>query len=355
MELIHGGDIEGYRRAYGGEAVDFSANCNPLGLPPGVHNAVCAAAAACDRYPDPLCRSLTETLAEHEGLPAEWLLCGAGAADLIFRAALALRPQKALVLAPCFAEYELALTLTGAQVERYFLLPENGFALTESVLEFLDHAIDTFFLGNPNNPTGLTVPPSLLARIAEHCAARGITLVVDECFNGFLDQPQAHSLRRRLDRQPNLLILDAFTKLYGMAGLRLGYCLTADRDLLENMRQAGQPWAVSAPAQAAGLAALEAKQYLDESRNLVRAERAFLKQELRALGVTMLYGEANFIFFYSPLPRLTARLRERGILIRDCGNYAGLQTGYYRIAVRSRPDNLRLLAALRELGDMPDA
>ena len=116
--LTHGGDWMGYREQFGRDALDFSANVSPLGLPKGVADAITAALPQADRYPDPLCRTLRAALSEAEGLPADQILCGNGAADLIFRLALAVKPRRALVTAPTFAEYATALETVGCTVER---------------------------------------------------------------------------------------------------------------------------------------------------------------------------------------------------------------------------------------------
>lgn len=352
--LIHGGDIEGYKLEYGGEPLDFSASCNPLGIPKSVPPAIYDAALRADRYPDPLCRRLRAALSEKIGVPAPYILCGNGAADLIFRLALARKPKKALVTAPTFAEYALALETAGCAALRHTLFEEEGFALTESILGRVTPELDMLFICNPNNPTGLTVAPDLLIRILDACEKNGTLLVVDECFNGFLDEPEKHSLKSKLPDYNNLLILDAFTKLYGMAGVRLGYCMTMNGALLDDMRNAGQPWAVSSLAQAAGLAALREDAYVSEARALVKAERAFLISALNRLNIRVLGGEANYIFFRCEVPDLAKKLRERGILIRDCGNFAGLTDGYYRIAVRTREENVRLIKALGALVNSED-
>ena len=107
-QLVHGGDWAGYRAQFGRDALDFSANVSPLGLPEGVAKAITAALPTADRYPDPLCRELQAKLALHEGVPADHILCGNGAADLIFRLVRAKKPRRALVTAPTFAEYAAA-------------------------------------------------------------------------------------------------------------------------------------------------------------------------------------------------------------------------------------------------------
>ena len=146
MKLVHGGDWAGYRAEFGRDALDFSANVSPLGLPAGVAAAITAALPMADCYPDPLCRDLRTALAEAEGVPAEQILCGNGAADLIFRLALALRPRRALLPAPTFAEYAAALDAVGCTVQRVFLQEENDFAVTDDFVDAVTDDIDAVFL-----------------------------------------------------------------------------------------------------------------------------------------------------------------------------------------------------------------
>ena len=165
MELTHGGDWAGYAAQYGGMPLDFSANVSPLGLPQGVRQAVARALDGADRYPDPLCRALRKKLSGTLGVPPQSILCGNGAADLIFRLALAEKPKRALVTAPTFAEYEQALVVAGCTADRFFLREEEGFAVTEALLERIEPGLDILFLCEPNNPTGRTTPRALLLRI----------------------------------------------------------------------------------------------------------------------------------------------------------------------------------------------
>jgi threonine-phosphate decarboxylase len=349
MALIHGGDTEGYRLEYGRLPLDFSANCNPLGVPEAVQEAICNAAAYADTYCDPLCRELCCALSQHLNILPEQILCGNGAADLIYRLALALKPKTALITIPTFAEYELALATVDCRVKKHKLEQAAGFRVTERILEDIKQGVEILFLCNPNNPTGLTVDIGLLECILKVCKNKGTLLVVDECFNGFLAEPQKHSLINKLVENDNLMIIDAFTKLYGMAGVRLGYCLCNNKVLLEKMSAAGQPWAVSALAQAAGIVALQENAYIGDSRKLIQTEKDFLLEGLQAFDIKVQGSEANYIFFYSKITNLAEKLCNWGILIRDCSNYEGLCSGYYRIAVRRHDENMRLLAALEEL------
>lgn len=349
MELSHGGDWAGYEREHGLPLLDFSANISPLGVPEKVKRAAIQALDKAERYPDPLCRELREKLSKRHGVPADWILCGNGASDLIYRLALAKRPKTAMVTAPAFSEYENALNLCGCCVRRFPLRWENQFAVTDDILPAIVPSLDIMFLCEPNNPTGRTTDRRLLVRVPERCAASGTLLVVDECFNDLLDNPAERSLINLLPRFSNLLILRAFTKSHGMAGLRLGYALCRDVELLDRTQQSGPPWAVSGPAQAAGAAALGEDSYLSKLRRLIQQERPRLAAGLEALDCRVCPGEANYLLFFSPEPNLGELLRERGVLLRDCSNYHGLGPGWYRAAVRTKEENQALLRVMREV------
>ena len=347
-QLTHGGDWAGYRAEFGRDPLDFSANVSPLGLPEGVARAITAALPTADRYPDPLCRELRAKLALHEGVPAEQILCGNGAADLIFRLVWAVKPHKALVTAPTFAEYASALDTVGCEVKRFFLDETNDFAPTDALVDAVDESIDMVFLCQPNNPTGQITPPELVQRLVRRCADCGAVLVVDECFLDFLHQRDALTAKPLLQTAPNLVILKAFTKLYAMAGVRLGYALCANTALLAKMQAAGQPWGVSSLAQAAGAAALRETAYADAVRALIADQRPKLAAGLRALGLQVIEGSANYLLFRAP-ETLGAALQQRGVCLSSCGNYPGLSAGWYRTAVRTGPENEQLLKLLAEV------
>lgn len=351
VQLIHGGDIYTEReKGRGGDLLDFSANINPLGLPESVKRAVAEGLSDTAHYPDPLCRELIAALAEHEGVKGEQLVCGNGAADLIFRLVVAKMPYKALVCSPTFAEYEKCLESVGAVVRRHALTAEKGFCLDESILFELNESVDMLFLCNPNNPTGQLIGRELLTAILKRCREAGILLVLDECFCDFVEDRESYTMKGFVEEYDNLFILRAFTKNYAMPGLRLGYGICGNETLLNVLRETGQPWSVSLPAQLAGVQALREKEYLCRARELVFRQRQRLTQELRALGFTVYPPGANYIFFrlgpgYSA-DGFRERLLEKGIMVRSCGNYCGLSEEYFRIAVKTEQENDRLLAAL---------
>lgn len=348
VPLVHGGDWAGYLEEYGSQPLDFSANVSPLGVPCSVKKAIVSAAQSIDRYPDPLCRCLCRKLSAYEQVPECYILCGNGAADVIFRAVMARKPKKALITAPSFSEYEAALIACGCQVEYHFLHEENDFRLDDSFLQSIVPGIDMVFLCEPNNPTGISSPREFLLRVAEKCRDRGALFILDECFSDFLEEPRKHTLKNALTEFPNMVILKAFTKLYAMAGVRLGYALCADSKLVQRMREAGQPWAVSSLAQAAGEAALEETDYVRKVREVVAQERPWMIEQLINLGFRVVPGEANYLLFRCSVP-LIQPLRQKGILLRSCSNYYGLDQTWYRTAVRTHEENIRLIQALNEV------
>ena len=339
----HGGDV--YRNRV---RLDFSANVNPLGTPPEVVRAVAESAARLAAYPDPYCGRLREKLAEVHGVDAGDVVCGNGAAELIFQFAAALRPRRALLPVPSFSEYEAALASVGCETAFFPLSRADGFAVTEALLPEITEETDALVLCTPNNPTGRSVAPELLQTILARCRDTGTWLLLDECFLDLTDAGAENSVIPALTESDRCFVLRAFTKLYGMAGVRLGYGVCRDRGFLETLCRTAQPWNVSAPAQAAGEAALGCRDFVARTLALIAEEKAYLLRELRALGVGVLPGEANFLML-SGVPGLYDRLLERGILIRSCANYRGLEEGDCRIAVRTHAENELLIAALREV------
>ena len=343
MEYGHGGDIYTYR-----DMLDFSVNVNPLGLSRKVIEAAKKGVERAAQYPDSRCRELRAALSEKMGIPGECFIFGNGAADLFFSLVLAEKPKRAVIPVPAFSEYAHALRTVGCRIEEYVLRREEQFTLTEDFLECLTPETDIVFLCSPSNPAGQVIPRELLCRIADRCEAARIRLVVDECFIDFLPEPPEFTMERMSEQYSCLFVVQAFTKIHAIPGLRLGYGITSDLELLERIQQVRQPWSVSTPAQAAGLAALQDSDRVQAARELVCSERRRMEKELREAGVEVIPSKANFILMYSPYD-LFSLLKDRGILIRDCSNYSGLRKGWYRTAVRRKEENDRLLEAIRQI------
>lgn len=337
----HGGDI--YE---GGIRLDFSANTNPLGMPESVKEAAVSSLEHADRYPDPYARELISAISAYHDVPSGYVLAGAGAAEMIYSYCQEGSFKKALMTAPTFSEYSMALDKTGCDIEWHYLDEKDGFTLNDGIISHIMEAKpDAVFICNPNNPTGKLADHELMLDIVGITADTGAKLFVDECF---IELAGGKSLTEFLRSCPHLTILRAFTKNYGMAGLRLGYVLSSDSGYLKGMSERVQPWNISTPAQAAGAAALKEKDFLKKSVELIGSERVKLQEELTKLGLTVVGSDVNYILFKGPLD-LYDRMKEQRILIRNCDNYEGLGPGWYRIAVKLPDENTELLRTIKEV------
>lgn len=341
MKNVHGGDIYSYKNI-----LDFSANINPFGTPESVMDAIKEASASVAAYPDLFCRKLRSEIAGREGIEADKIICGNGAADLIYRFIFAVKPKKAMVLAPSFSEYEQALKTVDCEIV-YYELDKKTFQLTPEFLHAITSEIDLLCLCTPNNPTGLAIAPWLLTKIIKKCKEKDIYLLLDECFYDFLEKESAYIPYRDREVYPKLFTLRAFTKMYGLAGVRLGYGFCEDEKLIEQMYFCGPPWNVSGIAQAAGLAALREEALPAKTREYIACQKNYLYKEFDRLGITYWRSDANYIFFCAE-PGLKEKMIDCGVLIRDCSNYRGLTEGYYRIAVKRQEENMQFLKALRK-------
>lgn len=385
MPYTHGGDI------YGDAAVelDFSVNTNRLGMPQAVRDAVMASAAAWEQYPDALCRKLRRAAAafyEADGtpIPEDWLVFGNGASDILYAVVSAIRPKQAILLAPGFSEYEQALRMCGCEIRWLHLKEENGFSLESAREELYAMLFDgsgdaskiasvptlsskrenvwekILILGNPNNPTGRAISATELERLAEVCRETHTWLMLDECFQWFLDTRREGSFVGNLLNGvgDHVILLNALTKICSMAGLRLGYGIIPNAGLRECLEKFRQPWSVSAPAQAGGVAAFaeladhSEGNLLEWTVKFLQAERPRLAEKLEELGFIVYPSQTNYLLFRSPdedSRDYKQGCLEHGILIRACENFEGLNRHYYRVAVRNRGENERLINILKEV------
>ena len=350
-----------YIYAHGGNAafehgktdiLDLSASINPLGMPVGVAEAIARAAADCVRYPDSLSTALREKIAQFENVNPDWIFCGNGASDVIFRLPPTLQAAKVLVIAPSFSDYERSARAYGSEIIRYALSAADGFNLDDGFAETaLAEKPGLTFLCNPNNPTGVLTGVNLIERLLECCNQNGAYVAVDECFLDFAENAGGLTSKNLLESHRNLIIIKAFTKTFALPGIRLGYAICADAALIDGLRSHGADWPVSALAQAAGAAALDgANEYIRRTASFVSAERTAIVKELSELGLTVFGSKANYIFIRNPYAfDLCGELDKYGIRIRSCVNFHGLDRSYYRIAVSTSENNARLLSSLTEI------
>lgn len=342
--LVHGGDIYSHQKPM----IDFSANINPLGMPSMVKQAIIDNIDSYECYPDPLNRELIRAISEHDNVGEEHIVCGNGAADVIFRIALALKPKRALILAPTFAEYEQALAVVDSKVDYYILKEINGFEIQKDILDQINSVYDIVFICNPNNPTGLPIKASFMLEIAKRCKQQNVTLVIDECFTEFLDNEQDYSVMDKIETLDNVIILKAFTKIYAMAGIRLGYAVCGNIDVASEITHTLQPWSVSTIASKCGVAALKQGEFVEQTKEYIKNARTILIKGLEELGFTVYESKVNYVFFRTDIDIINP-LVQKGILVRSCKNYNYLDDRYYRVAVKTIKDNEYLLSCLKEI------
>ncbi|MDO5128003.1 MAG: histidinol-phosphate transaminase [Eubacteriales bacterium] len=333
-KLIHGGDVYRNRVAY-----DFSVNINPLGMPEQSMQAAMDAILQANQYPDPIGEQLCEAISYHKHIKKEQIVLGNGAAELLYALCFALRPKKVLTVAPTFQEYEAAVHASGGEILYYYLNEKNEYAIDDKFVEQIAGDIDLVILCNPNNPTGSLADAELVRRIIVQCEKQHVKLCMDECFLEFVREGSERTYLKT-DCPRHVIVLRAFTKIYAMAGLRLGYMYMTDDSLRDKIRSMLQPWNTSIPAQRAGIFALCEEGYLEKTISLIEAERDYLTRQLASMGAYVYHSDANYLLIRLDIEcNLVKELLEKGILIRDCSMFQGLGKGYYRIAIRSHSEN----------------
>lgn len=341
---MHGGDIYSVKVKY-----DFSVNVNPLGIPKKARTAGKKALKNAVHYPDQKCPGLRKSLSEKLGVSEDSICFGNGASELISAFVRASKAKAALLLAPSFSGYKAALESSEVQAEYYFLDEKNGFAFSEHDAENLKSRIlskkyGILIMTTPNNPNGKLIPPNYIEEIALACEKSGTRILIDECFMALSGKD--FSFIKKIGKFRNSAVLRAFTKTFALPGVRLGY-LVSQNETVEKVQRQLPEWNVSNIAQEIGLACILEEKYLLRAVRLIEKERKFLSEKLRDFGFKVFDSDVNFILFKSDrIFDLKERLLEKKILIRDCSDYKGLKKGFYRIAVKSRSENRKLVSAL---------
>ncbi len=328
--------------------VDFSANLNPLGPPVSVMQAIQQALPRIVDYPDPLGQDVLSALAKKWALPESHFLLGNGAAELIFLAMRLIRPRRVATVAPAFREYEQAARVEGAEIVRVPLTAETGFAVEPEPLMRVLHEVDMLVLANPNNPTGRCVEPAILDRLLAAAKEMDKWLLVDEAFLDFLPDDETRSLISQVPVADKLVVIRSLTKFFAIPGIRIGYVAAAEQ-AIPKMRELQIPWSVNTLAQAAAAAGLADADFQRSTIEWLQIEREYLAQRLRDKGYRVVPSDANFLLVQRDdveIGKWWPKLAAKGLFVRDCRSFAGLDGTYFRIAVRTRAENQRLLDAL---------
>ncbi len=364
MQETHGGNIytlSGKLRLNEKNIIDFSASINPLGVPKAVISALRDSIRYLYNYPDPDAKRLRLQIAKQHKINPESIICGNGSTELICLAARALRPERVLIPAPTFSEYERACRMScKLRVKSYELKEGNNFDIHTD--EFITHMkgdlnsklqtsnsklkCDMAFLCNPNNPTGRALKKADVIKIADASRKLKCYLVVDEAFIDFMPE---ESVIKEVGKNPYLIVLRSLAKFYALSGLRIGYGVFP-LNITETIKEHKEPWTVNTLAQTAGITAFKDIAYKKKTFRVIKQEKDFLEKEFKRLEISYIPSEANYYLLrLNNAKKIISALRNKGILVRDCSNFKGLDGKYMRVAVKSRKDNILLLNYLEQL------
>ncbi|RAV68310.1 hypothetical protein DBT42_01195 [Aerococcus urinae] len=343
------------------QALDFSANINPLGLPQAFKEAIVSHLDQLDRYPDYNYRDLRQALADFYQVSDDHLLVGNGAAELIDLLAFAL-PYPMVTIEPCFNEYAASAKKYQRPHWPYLTQAENDFTLDlEDFWPWLDshrkqeadqeagNRAFSVWLCQPNNPTGSLYEFNLLRDLLKGISDRGGYLVVDESFIDFLPDQDNYSLLGQVEREEKLVIIRSLTKFYAMPALRLGVAMTSKQTLLDDLKAAQLTWSVNGLAEVCGQKMPDLTPYRQASLNYLAAAKKELQAGLESFPALKVFpSAANFFLIQGPKD-LAQNLLEKGIVLRQTADFKGLGPGYYRLAVRTKEENQALLQALADI------
>ncbi len=333
------------------DLLDFSVNLNPLGPPEIVQQSWDSLFFRIENYPGINGRGVSKFYEARFGIPPKNCLPGNGSTELIYLIPRSLSFKKALVIIPSYHDYVRSCLLAGIKVSTLSLLEEDGFAPLpmEALFKALEQ-VDCLWLGRPNNPTATLFPRKDIMELLERFPEK--LFIVDEAFVQFLREWERESLLF-LEPRPNLIVLHSLTKFYAIAGLRLG-AVVSHEAIISRLRKYKEPWTVNGIAESVARLLIKCRAYEQRTREQVAEERKRLWEVLDALDNVIVYpAGANFLLckWLGPggLDPLMAGLLERGLYVRDCRNFPGLEDNFFRIGLKGARENDQLLDALREI------
>ena len=351
---VHGGNIEEIARKYNfdsSEIIDFSANINPVGLNENVKTAMINAIDKVVKYPDITYFDLRNSIGEFEKIDTNNITLGNGAAEVIFNIVRALKPQKALLPAPTFSEYEEAVLSIDGDIAYYNLKEENNFKLDNKFIEAIKDDIDIVFICNPNNPTGVLTTQEFIREVLDKALITNTIVVIDESFLDFIKPNELYLSNNLLIDYRNLIIVKSLTKFFAIPGARIGYGLCSNNEIMHKINKVIVPWSVNIMASEAIIQGLKEKDYIEKSIVYVKNEKEYLYRALKEINSLKVFEPSvNFIMFKLLIDLdLKSQLIKRKILIRSCNNYIGLNNSFYRVAVRTRKENEKLISELQKI------
>jgi threonine-phosphate decarboxylase len=339
--------------------IDFSSNINPYGPPARVVEAMQKALKSIGDYPEPHAESFVEAVSQNLGVSRQLIVAGNGSIELLHLIAkvatadvMPAISSTVLLPVPCFTEYELALHKTGTNI-RYI----NALDSEEAVKLLSANAENTsmVMIGNPNNPCGYRIDKDKILRLVDRYSET--FWVVDEAFIDFIDRYEDVSLVGEVAGRENLVVIRSLTKIFSLAGVRIGFAVAPER-IAEKLKDEKYSWSINSIAIAAGIAALRESEFVSESVSKLRKSADDLYGELLKLdGINPFKPSVNYIMLKIETPISSTDMQiamlKKGVAVRDCASYTGLDGDYIRVAVKTPEQNAILLEQLNEvLGDI---
>ncbi|MCW4004993.1 MAG: histidinol-phosphate aminotransferase family protein [Candidatus Bathyarchaeota archaeon] len=356
--VSHGGDVWGFSRKYNipiEKVMDFSGPINYLGPSPKALQALQDCAKLVRFYPDPDPVDFKEEIAAYvgHGVKAENILLGNGSIELIYMITDAFEGKfRAVIPVPSFTEYEKAVLRVGGEVI-FVQLPFNFALEVESIKKAVTDDTKIIYICNPHSPSGTLYTKNTILEITEFCQKKGIIVSVDENYIEFAPDGENATVAGYTTQYENLFVIRSVTKFYGMPGIRFGYAIAA-KSLIDKLQTVRQPWSINSLAEVATTAAFHDTEFIQNTKQTIAAEKAeFAKKIMEIGGLHVFPSETNFLLVKITAPDMTAtQLREdfarQGLLIRDCSTFVGLSNTYFRLTVRSKQDNQKLVDALKQ-------
>lgn len=358
IQPVHGGQLRQIAAHYGfleDRLTDFSANINPIGPPPSVLSVMRQALehpGTLSRYPDLELRELKRTIANYAGVQTENVAVANGFVPLLESALRSRKITRCLLPVPSFYEYRRVLENADVTVDSFPLSPGQEFEYDANMIvkALRDRSCDAILLANPQNPSGVLCSVPRMKRLTEMAKPHNVTVLLDEAF---IDYCPGESVTREAMKLTNLITFRSVTKFFAIAGLRVAYAVSNSNDI-DAMNSLIAPWPISGIASDAVCAALKDQAYAVESRLANIRRRTWLEQELTKLKIAIFASNANFILlrFHAAVDvnLLWERMIvEERIVLRCCSNFEGLAAGHLRVAVRSEPDNQKLIRGLKRV------
>jgi threonine-phosphate decarboxylase len=357
---MHGGNLLEAKERYGRNSfIDLSANINPFGPPEGVWEAIQNALPKIVHYPDSEYRRLRKGLAQSFRLSEDWILLGNGAGELLFSILQALQIKSVLIPIPAFSEYERAARASGAEIQTIDI-GEMGWRKvnfqddTLSIWRKKLQECELVFLNTPHNPTGTVLDKEQFKQILALAQEQGTWVVFDESFVDFLDDNIRWTARDFLKDYSNLIVLYSMTKFYSLPGLRLGVVFALPQQL-NVIKEQRDPWSVNILAEEAGIAAIEDQEYPKRVRKLLQESKESFFETFNKAGFSqfkLMSSSVNFALIQilkGQSKDIVAALGKRGVLVRDCGSFQGLEGEFIRIAIKDIPSMQTLIDELMAL------